>query len=296
MAFSILQTTTEDAPKNKSGGGNTPTATPVKKRRIELSPLPIHVNKGVRLDEFLSASVGGESGERGGGGDHNALVVRGRIVSVEDHGCIVDLGGIGATATGTNSGGGGQQAFLKFENIEGDYEIVDDDSNNESNENTNTTTTATKSRLINPHRIYDFSLSPTLQSGSTSILQLSLPTPTTLSKLRITHSKMAPSLSSLMPGMLMEVNVEQHAKNGICVSFMRGVYRGAVDEDHLGGWRSDIGSGDGNSRKKRSLNDDVVVGDGSMWWKSVFKGRHAKVSCWYLTSCCIVNCIVWSIL
>ena len=94
----------------------------------------------------------------------------------------------------------------------------------------------------------------------------------------------------------MEVNVEQHAKNGICVSFMRGVYRGAVDEDHLGGWRSDIGSGDGNSRKKRSLNDDVVVGDGSMWWKSVFKGRHAKVSCWYLTSCCIVNCMVWSIL
>ena len=129
MAFSILQTTTEDAPKNKSGGGNTPTATPVKKRRIELSPLPIHVNKGVRLDEFLSASVGGESSERGGGGDHNALVVRGRIVSVEDHGCIVDLGGIGATATGTNSGGGGQQAFLKFENIEGDYEIVDDDNN-----------------------------------------------------------------------------------------------------------------------------------------------------------------------
>ena len=42
------------------------------------------------------------------------MVARGRIASVEDHGCIVDLGGI--------LGGGKQQrqAFLKVKNMEGD--------------------------------------------------------------------------------------------------------------------------------------------------------------------------------
>jgi len=70
--------------------------------------------------------------------------------------------------------------------------------------------------------------------------------------------------------MLTEVQVEAHAKNGMCVSFMKGVYRGALDEDHLGGHR---GVDEG---KKKHL--DKESGDPSMWWKNVFKGKHAKVS------------------
>lgn len=69
--------------------------------------------------------------------------------------------------------------------------------------------------------------------------------------------------------MLTEVQVEAHAKNGICVSFMKGVYRGAIDEDHLGGHR---GVDEG---KKKHL--DKESGDPIMWWKNVFKGKHAKV-------------------
>ncbi|KAK1744257.1 rRNA biogenesis protein RRP5 [Skeletonema marinoi] len=253
MAFSIVSTTTQEV--SKKDKANNPNA-PVKKRRIELSPWPIHVNAGVNIEEFLKAdSVRDTFGESNANNDASMMAVRGRIVSVEDHGCIVDLGGIAS----------GRQAFLKFENVDGEYDVDDEDSDdNEDDDAMETDGTATK-RLLHPGRIYDFCILPS--SGSQSILQVSLPTQETLTKLRSSPS-MAPTISSLQPGMLTEVQVEAHAKNGMCVSFMKGVYRGALDEDHLGGHR---GVDEG---KKRHL--DKESGDPSMWWKNVFKGKHAK--------------------
>jgi Ribonuclease G/E len=167
------------------------------------------------------------------------VVIRGRITSIEDHGCLVDIGM-------------GKHAFLKFENIEDEYEIMED-----AMEIDNDKDRFTNRKLINAGRIYDFTISPK-QNGP--ILQLSLPTTQTLSRVRLSED-ITPNLSSLQPGMLTEVKVEQHAKNGMCVNFMGGLYRGSIDEDHLGGWR-DYGE-----------KGDV------MWWKGVFRGRHGKVSC-----------------
>lgn len=257
MAFSILSTTTQDvSKKDKAYNPNAP----VKKRRIELSPWPIHVNAGLNVEEFLKST---SSSDEEKNGNNCMLTVRGKILSVEDHGCIVDIGGGVAS---------GRQAFLKFENVAGEYDVVDEsnedkDSNHYDDADFMSTKAASTKRLLHPGRIYDFCIIPS--SASQSILQLSLPTQNTLSKLR-TSPSMAPTLSSLQPGMLTEVQVESHARNGICVSFMRGLYRGALDEDHLGGHR---GVDDG---KKKHL--DKEAGDPSMWWKNVFKGKHAKVS------------------
>ena len=258
MAFSILSTTTQDvSKKDKAYNPNAP----VKKRRIELSPWPIHVNAGLNVEEFLKST---SSSDEEKNANNCMLTVRGKILSVEDHGCIVDIGGGVAS---------GRQAFLKFENVAGEYDVVDEsnedkDSNHYDDADFMSTKAASTKRLLHPGRIYDFCIIPS--SASQSILQLSLPTQNTLSKLR-TSPSMAPTLSSLQPGMLTEVQVESHARNGICVSFMRGLYRGALDEDHLGGHR---GVDDG---KKKHL--DKEAGDPSMWWKNVFKGKHAKVSC-----------------
>jgi len=242
MAFSIVSTTTQEV--SKKDKTNNPNA-PVKKRRIELSPWPIHVNAGVNIEEFLKDTANN---------DDSIMAVRGRIVSVEDHGCIVDLGGIAS----------GRQAFLKFENVDGEYDVDDEDSDDEDNDAMDTDGAATK-RILHPGRIYDFCILPS--SATQSILQVSLPTLETLTKLRASPS-MAPTISSLQPGMLAEVQVEAHAKNGMCVSFMKGVYRGALDEDHLGGHR---GVDEG---KKKHL--DKESGDPTMWWKNVFKGKLAK--------------------
>ena len=70
--------------------------------------------------------------------------------------------------------------------------------------------------------------------------------------------------------------MEAYAKNGLCVTFHRGVYRGSLDEDHLGGHKcvfdndKDSNGGGGKSRG----GDD----GSSMWWRNVFKGKFAKVS------------------
>ena len=243
MGFSILSTTTDDV----KGG---------KKRRIELSPLPKDVNAGFRLDDFLSAKGGsGKSKVRDGHSDDGAFVIRGRIVSVEDHGCLVDIGI-------------GKNAFLKFDNVEDDYEILEDIMDIDDDEKKSNGLKQSKAKgaggnsqkLINPGRIYDFTLLPK-QNGP--ILQLSLPSTNTLSRIRLNES-ITPTLSSLQPGMLTEVKVEQHAKNGMCVNFMGGLYRGSIDEDHLGGHNGDSKDG--------------------MWWKGVFRGKHGKV-------CCFEKCI-----
>jgi hypothetical protein len=228
MAFSILSTTTDDV----KGG---------KKRRIELSPLPKDVNAGMRLDDFISK--GKSRNEEG-----SEIVIRGRIVSVEDHGCLVDIGM-----------GMGKNAFLKFDNVEDDHEILEDAMDVDDAKEVGG---GNDKKLINSGRVYDFTLLPS-QNGP--IMQLGLPSIRTLARVRLSES-ITPTLSSLQPGMLAEVKVEQHAKNGMCLSFMGGLYRGSIDEDHLGGWNG------GDSK------------DG-MWWKGVFRGKHGKVCCWIIVKC-----------
>ena len=219
MAFTILSTTTTDV----KGG---------KKRRIELSPLPKDVNAGFRLEDFISGRGKSTEGEI-------CVTTRGRIVSVEDHGCLVDIGS-------------GKNAFLKFDAIEDDYEITENmmDVDNEAK------SSFSNKKMINSGRIYDFALSPKSQNGP--IMQLSLPSVDSLARIRLADN-ITPTLASLQPGMLTEVKVEQHAKNGICVNFIGGLYRGSIDEDHVGGHTGEKGEG--------------------MWWKGIFRGRHGKVSC-----------------
>ena len=258
MAFWVSGTETESVGKKAAAKGGIMGS--AKKRRIELSPFPAQVNSGVRLDDYL----------RGGGGSDGdvPMVVRGRVTSVEDHGCLVDLG--------LPSGPGGRRtAFLRFENVEPDYEVADgDDSDEEMSdaEDDNAKTSKKDGKkgariTLNPGRVYDFAVLSSNVGSDQSTLQLSLPTTATLAKMR-TAPAMMPALSSLRPGMLAEVSVEAFAKNGLCVSFHRGVYRGAIDEDHLGGHRGCAVESKGGKEKD---------GDQGMWWKGVFRGRHSKV-------------------
>ncbi|KAL7554857.1 hypothetical protein ACHAWF_018571 [Thalassiosira exigua] len=283
MGFAVASVGVEEVSKRQQkkdaaagGAGNRP----ARRRRIELSPHPAHVNAGVRVDEYLSPLSGSAD-------DDAPMVVRGRITSVEDHGCIVDLGGLG------------RRAFLKFENVEGGYKIDDDDDDSESDDDDDdesddnndeddddddckgkTDAPTAAKRVLNRGRVYDFAILPSNVPASSKkssksssagagaaggALQLSLPSFSSLCRLRAPSSA-TPSLSSLLPGTLVEARVESRARNGLCVTFRGGTYRGSLDEDHLGGRRR--ADDDGKGRKE----DD----GGGAWWRSVFKGRHAK--------------------
>ena len=258
MAFWVSSTETEHVGKKAAAKGGIMQS--AKKRRIELSPYPAQVNSGLRLDDYLR---GGSGADR-----DSPMVIRGCITSVEDHGCLIDLGLASAS-------GGRQRAFLKFQNVEPDYEVVDDDSDEEmsdADEDSSAQNGGKESKKgakikLNPGRVYDFAILPSNVGSDASILQLSLPRTAALAKMRTTQAMM-PVLSSLQPGMLTEVSVEAYAKNGLCVSFHRGVYRGALDEDHLGGHRGcDVIGGKGSGKDENQ----------GMWWKGVFRGRHSKV-------------------
>ena len=340
MAFYVVGTTTEILSKRqqqqmaKNNDSNGGTAVSIKKRRIELSVHPQDVNIGLRLDEYLtpttkptvsssSSSMSSSHGIANGNGrgvtQTQPMVIRGQIISIEDHGCLVDLGGNGVL----NTVSGVKQAFLKFDNIEGEYDIVesDDSSDDEESEDEeddkkgeNNGEKGEKKKggsykhQLNKHRIYDFTILPSNIIHSTSntssssnsqvlssIIQLGLPTPSTLATI-YTTTQMIPTLSTLLPGQLINnIQVESFAKNGLCVTFNDGLYRGCLDDDNLGGHRSGIVE----SGKKKDGKGEKGGSDG-MWWKHVFKGKFAKV-CLYLSlrlSClglisCTVACVVY---
>ena len=133
-------------------------------------------------------------------------VVRGRITSVEDHGCLVDLG---HHKTG----------FLPFNEVEGEYSVTTNDLNEDATV-----------RLLNPGRLYDFVVS-NKHSASAKVVPLSLP-----STEKLAH-KMAGSgdytLQTLNPGILVQARVEALARNGLCVTFL-GAFRGAIELSHVG--------------------------------------------------------------
>jgi len=222
------------------------------KRRIELSIAPAMLNSGLNRDMI-----------------YDGMTIRGRIQSVEDHGCIVDLGINGLKST---------SSFLKFENIEGSYDVVDvseeeDDSDEEEEDEKMDTDKESVMFLLNKGRIYDFTISSVpskVENGGTSslvnsIIQLKLETPSTRSKNIIdnTTSKRQ-TIRTLCPGMLLNVTVEHFARNGLCVSFLGHVFRGSIDSSNLGAQVSD-------DMKKRG---DILASKPveQLWWKSVFVG------------------------
>ena len=105
MAFSIVKTTTETVASSSSSSGSSSANGKAKtetRRRIELTASPQVINADLRLADLDD-------------GDAAATTIRGRIVSCEDHGCIVDLGLAGL---------GRKMAFLRYENVEGGYDIA----------------------------------------------------------------------------------------------------------------------------------------------------------------------------
>ncbi|KAL9187437.1 hypothetical protein ACHAXT_001540 [Thalassiosira profunda] len=275
FAFYVLSTESEDVSKRQQRKQAAASGTPAaaKKRRIELSPWPREVNSGLRgaAGGFLAPASGRRANGEAECVDGSPMVVRGTIASIEDHGCLVDLGGVL----------GDRRAFLRFDAIEGGYALEDDDEDSDGedseeeeeeggdkmdvDESNGVPAASAPKRPLNVGRAFDFALLPSHLSPSSNnaIVQLSLPSHAALTALRTPPAAM-PSLSSLQPGMLTQVNVEAHARNGLCVSFHEGVYRGSLDEDHLGGHKgAEMGT-----TKKKDGND--------VWWRGVFKGRHSK--------------------
>jgi len=217
----------------------------VLKKRIELTVSPSAVNSGLTKDML-----------------YEGIVVRGRIRSVEDHGCLVDL---------NINGIGGTNCFLKYENIGGGYEILDPNDDDDEMESANDE--GEKKSILNKGRVYDFTICslPKKDSGPLSIIQLKLDTTENRSKKVIdplTCMNSKHTIRSLCPGMLLNVDVEHHARNGLCVTFMGSVYRGAIDSNNLGGFLPD----------GFDLKDKKTSAPGDMWWKDVFVGKLRKIT------------------
>lgn len=169
-----MKVSTESIP---GGGGGT-------RKRIQVSALPSGINPLQTKEKSI---------------------VRGRITSVEDHGCLVDLGHH-------------QTGFLSFENIEGDYSL------NSTSEDSNV-------RLLNPGRIHDFLVNK--HSSTSKVIPLSLPSRETLAH-KMVNAGEDYTLQTLNPGMLVQVRVEALARNGLCVLFGGNAFRGSIELSHLG--------------------------------------------------------------
>jgi ribosomal protein S1 len=174
---------------------------PTPRRRIQVSALPKAIN--VRDEDMFQKKN---------------LPIRGQITSIEDHGCLVDLGL-------------GRKGFLKFEDIQGKYAIVvDDDDTDDEEEETE------KEHTLLPGRLLDFYI----LSNSNNVYSLKLPSKKTLVNQAVAPpatSKSAPyTLSSITPGWLVNAKIEAIAKNGLCVTFLGNVFRGAIEMGHLGGY------------------------------------------------------------
>ena len=267
--------------RGRKGGGSEQQAG---KRRIELSVDPSALNRGLTGRDLYAGRT-----------------VRGRVVSCEDHGCVIDLG---------MPGGG--RAFLKYDAVEGEYEVKgDDDDDGDDVEMADEGDDADEKKdddddgdalPLNPGRVYDFVVdsSPSASSAPPSAaaaVQLRLPRPSSLCRLvtdltgvrgvRNPYSVARHTLGTLRPGMMVEAEVEHCARNGLCVSFLGGSFRGAVEGSHLGGnagWSSssagDAEGGEGDDKKKKRKSSKkkskMSVGE-EMWWKEAFSGKNRMV-------------------
>lgn len=182
LSVKVLKTSTDKVGKGKKQ---------VTRRRIELSIEPSDINATGELSR------------------HELL--RGRIISVEDHGLIVDLGD-------------GRKGFCKFSNIEGEYETEDMEDDHYSAD--------VRKRLLNEGRTYDFVIEENASIDSAKILPLSLLKDETLAT-RTLPSTYHPTLQDLQPGSLVRTNVEAFATNGLLVSFST-IFRGSISSSHFG--------------------------------------------------------------
>jgi len=169
----VVKATTESIP----GGGGT-------RKRIQVSALPSGMN-----------IMGG----------HNTVVVRGRITSVEDHGCLVDLGH-------------GKTGFLAFHDVEGEYSVT-----NENND--------TAIRLLNAGRLHDFWVKD--KHSTSKVVALKLPSIDKMAHKTVSASD-ENTLQTLNPGMLVSARVQELARNGVCVTFLGNAFRGSIELSHLG--------------------------------------------------------------
>ena len=245
LSVSVLRATSESV-STKSEQAATGAASVIK-RRIELTIAPKHINDGLNAKML-----------------YPGMNVRGVIKSVEDHGCIVDLSVAGIGKAG---------CFLKFDNIQGGHEILPNDGDADTIMESED---KDKTFQINKGRIYDFSIKSLPNkdvSNTSSVIQLQLDDVETRSKNSIDPSTYNPSMhniKTLIPGMLLDVDVEHFARNGLCVTFLGNVYRGAIDTTNLGGFLPDSDEANEVMKSKGTTPE--------MWWKSVFVGKNRLVS------------------
>jgi rRNA biogenesis protein RRP5 len=140
-------------------------------------------------------------------------LVRGQILSVEDHGFLVDLGWQ-------------RRGFLAFSGIHSPYEVVEED-----DDTSNKPADADACRRLGKGRILDV----LVKKSEGNIVALELPS-TAEAKKKLLLSNNLPPLDDLQPGTLVQCVVEKPVKNGLCVTFGSGAYRGAIDMQHLGGF------------------------------------------------------------
>ena len=238
LPVAVVKATSETVNEKSNG----PKSKPVVKRRIELSVSPAAVNNGLSAEML-----------------YEGMFIRGRIRSIEDHGCLIDLSISGIKASA---------CFLKYENIEGGYEVLD--TNDEEMESSETS----DKFLLNCGRVYDFvvGIIPNKDNGTSNIIQLELKSKSSRSDIVTNPSeckKANHTIRSLCPGHMFRVDVEHFARNGLCVTFMGSVYRGAIDSNNLGGFLPE---------DYESPNDKNTSTTKDMWWKNVFIGKLRSVS------------------
>eukprot|EP00560_Eucampia_antarctica_P009287 CAMPEP_0197827370 /NCGR_PEP_ID=MMETSP1437-20131217/4159_1 /TAXON_ID=49252 ORGANISM="Eucampia antarctica, Strain CCMP1452" /NCGR_SAMPLE_ID=MMETSP1437 /ASSEMBLY_ACC=CAM_ASM_001096 /LENGTH=2087 /DNA_ID=CAMNT_0043428183 /DNA_START=30 /DNA_END=6293 /DNA_ORIENTATION=+ len=243
LPFIVQKTTAEQSSQKNTR--ETP------KRRIELSVDPIHINVGLTGIPNLEA------------GRH----IRGVVSSCEDHGCLVDIG-IARV-----------QCFLSYDQIEGGkYRLLSDTDDNDSVDEESDKVDGSKvTWKLNKGRVYDFTiLSLPSNDSAGAIIQLSLQSTESRCKHLTTQAVLPsanPTLRTLLPGMLVTVCVEQYAKNGLCVSFLDNVFRGAIDMAGLGGFYTpDLFSEDAFSKPKSGTKRLEET-----WFKKVFSGKFRFV-------------------
>jgi len=215
-------------------------------KRIQVSPLPQYINPRALLvgdDLALGTSKGGEKKSSIVSAANRlsraSVPVRGQILSVEDHGCVVDMGF-------------GIRGFVSFENVQGGKGFVVLDDDEEEPDDDDQEDEEKSPLLLQKGRLYDFLVLPVSSSAkdaSSTVFPLSLPSAHSFAKKTVTNimttssvggsqkSKTATTpftLSSLTPGWLVQVKVEAFATNGLCVSFFGNVFRGALEMNHLG--------------------------------------------------------------
>jgi ribosomal protein S1 len=184
------------------------------RRRIQVSALPQHVNpRDTGNDDITTPSAA-------------TPFLRGQILSVEDHGCLIDLGF-------------GRKGFVKFQDVQGKYVVLEEDEDADADEEKSDEKSNDRDkikRILQTGRLYDFTISAKPEN---SIYSLALPKTETLAKHVVmpSHSKASSpyTLASITPGWMVTAKVESLAKNGLCVTFLGNVFRGAIEMNHLGG-------------------------------------------------------------